>query len=288
VRPFNLIPKEYLKLLAELVVIFLSVVLAFFFDDYREKRSQREQYKSDLTTFNSELLEVIGNIHGRLDSFRVSSDPYRGSKLYELLDLVWLDSLVDQRKATMADFRYIIRTHYIDAFRPDFKMSPLANEIRIKYSAQAAGGNVLNWLSRYQEEVTNHQVGNGAVIEAIQKVIATIDKTSPDLEFDKQDSLLLYSKEARWSFKKVMRIQKDMYNFEKYLAQDRLMQIASGINNELLALGVETTWNPDCQGLDFKKRYECEYGKSIKDEDIMRISDVVVRERNEFLKERRR
>ena len=79
-------------------------------------------------------------------------------------------------------------------------------------------------------------------------------------------------------------MQKEKYNYEKYLAQKRFIDVVASINKELLALGVQVPSDSDCYAVDFKKRYECENGQSIRDAELSKIKDIVISERNEFLR----
>lgn len=282
---FRTMPQGYFKLLLELVVIFLSVVLAFFFDDYRDKKSMTDQYKSDLLLFRRELVSGIAEMTASIDSFQVANPRTNGGgRLKELLDLIWLDSLIDQKRATMQEFRYIIESYYLFPFISDAKISPLANEISVKYSNHISNRIILNGLSIYQQEMSNLQKVNESIIDGSKKIISFIHKTRPDLEFDKQDSILFYSREVMWAFKNVLMMQREKYAYEKYLAQKRLIVVVEHVDHELRALNIQIPGNSDCYGFDFKKRYECENGKPIsQDQELLKIKDIAIFERNGFL-----
>jgi hypothetical protein len=289
-KSFRTIPQGYFKLLLELVVIFLSVVLAFFFDDYREKKGETDQYKSDLLLFRRELVSEIVEMAASIDSFQVSNPRTNGGdRLKQLLNLIWIDSLIDQKRASMQEFRYIIESYYLFPFISDTKISPLANEISVKYSNHISDRIILNGLSIYQEEMTNLQKVNVSITEGSKKIISFIHKTSPNLEFDRQDSILFYSKEVIWAFKNVLMMQREKYAYEKYLAQKRLIVVVEHVDHELRALDVQIPGDSDCYGFNFKKRYECRENRPIsQDAEILKIKDIVVHERNEFLSKHRK
>jgi hypothetical protein len=99
----KIIPDKYLKSLRELFVIFISIVLAFLFDDYRENKNENNEYRKTLLNFTEELIDNIDGKRNSLDSFRVNSDNiHRGRKLERLLNLIWFESKIDNREATMA------------------------------------------------------------------------------------------------------------------------------------------------------------------------------------------
>ena len=78
-------------LAAEFIIVFLSVVLAFFFEDFRESQNERNQYKEAFILFSSELNSTIQSVRSKLDSVKVDNLPWSGVYYQELQEHQWLD-----------------------------------------------------------------------------------------------------------------------------------------------------------------------------------------------------
>ena len=73
-QPFSHVFRRYARHLRELFVIFLSIVLAFFFEDYRETKNEKSQYLETLAAFRLELIGEIESKRTVVDSFRIAGD----------------------------------------------------------------------------------------------------------------------------------------------------------------------------------------------------------------------
>ncbi len=221
----------------------------------------------------------------KLDSFKVLKDQsYRGTELIDLLNLKWLDSLIDRKAASLNDFRYIINSLSLFSGSGGHLQSPLAGEIRVKYVEQIQKAKTSKFLRIYIEETNDLKDLDQNTNEAIKKLHEFIMKTDPYLKFDRQDSLLFYSKEFIWKYKEVVKSRKFRYSHLRWLAQHRLRQIVGAMNSELVDLGVGPDPNADCAEFDFKKRFHCEYGEIVG--EITSIPKIMARERADFLLKR--
>jgi hypothetical protein len=189
-KSFKLIPKDYLKLLLELVVIFFSVVLAFFFDDYRESRNVRAQYVADLLTFRDELSQEINNIAVKLDTFLVKDDlSYRGARINRLTNMAWFDWQISNRKASMKDLEFLLRSGCLLPETGGYTANPLASEIRIKYTEQIQSKNLTKYLRIYDEEMKVLSQSDEELLMSHKDLQEVIQKMNPFLRFTRQDSI---------------------------------------------------------------------------------------------------
>ena len=271
-----------MRSLAELLVIFLSVVLAFFFDDYRESKNEEAQYKSDLTIFRLELIAEITDIKISLDSFHVYNDESYQGKLYkQLLKQTWLDSLIEIRKATMKDFKFIIETTNLVPNPEQQIKSPLPEEIRTKYDEHIKNTRTIKWLRIYLQEMGILEGVNQMLYDGGQSLNQLLKKTNPYLEFDKQDSTLLYSNEFIWNYRDMVSNRRDQYHYSKYLTEKRLIDVLDGINEELNDLGVSIQ-SDSCVRSNYYKRFSCENERSIINSDsLMTIKEIVIKEKTD-------
>jgi hypothetical protein len=278
--------ETYFKLLLELVVIFLSVVLAFFFDDFREARNEKIQYKTDLLTFRNELVSTVNDMSIKLDTFTVQGDiAYRGTKFKRLVNLNWFDSLLRIRKASMNDFRYLTESDYLIPEFGEYNKIPLANEIRVKYTEYFNSKDLLNNLNIYEQEMKNLSNLNQVLVDSYKDLDRFLMKMDPYLNFDKQDSLLLYSKEFIWAFNSCNENYKSEFQFTKWLVQKRFIKVINSVNHELESLGVALPNDLNCYSPDFPSRFECSNNRKIQIHDsISRVDNMTIKNRSKYLK----
>lgn len=276
--------QEYFKLLLELVVIFLSVILAFLFDDFRESRNEKSHYKTDLLTLRNDLVGEINNVTAKIDTFQIKEDvPYRGRKLKQLIHLLWFDSLVNIKKASMMDFRFLIENFLVPDLG-DYDKNPLANEILLKYSEQIIDKNSLDVLKIYIQEMNRLSLINNETNEAYKELEQFIRKMDPFMNFDKQDSGLLYSKEFIWAYKHYVGNHKDDFAYTRWLVQKRLIKVINGLNSELDNLGHKIKDDSNCYSPSFNKRFECENERKIENSDsLSRVDIKTIKYRTKYL-----
>ena len=275
--------RRYIRLLPELVVIFLSVLMAFFVDDYRESKNEEAQYKSDLSIFKLELIADMNDVKKSLDSFNVYNDAsYRGKLYRQLLKQIWLDSLIKTKKATLKDFQFIIETTDLVP-KPELQMkSPLPEEIRIKYDEHIQDTRTIKWLRVYLQEMGALGGINEMLYDAGQSLNQLLKKTNPYLEFDKQDSTLFYSKEFIWNYRNMVSIRRHQYLYSKYLVEKRLIDVLDGMNDELKSFGISTQ-SDSCVRFNYYKRFICENGRPvIASDSLLTIEEIVIKERKKY------
>jgi hypothetical protein len=277
---FNLIRQSYIKFIRELFIIFISIVLAFLFDDYREFKNEKSSYKETLANFRDELLSDLNG--SALDSFRISTDnSTRGWKFERLLNLLWLDSLIDAKKATMADFRFIIKEYlYTETFSGQ-EPSPLAKEIRTKFSEHVKSKLTLNQLNIYEAEKKNLLAQRSYLEKHQERLDDMISKTNPYYNFTKQDSLLFYSNEFIWRYKDIVDARKGEYRYERWLIQNRYRKVFNAVNKEMELIGLPMSGELKCILVaGFYKRFECENGRRINNGDSLNsIKHIVEQDR---------
>lgn len=277
-----------LKFLRELTIIFISIVLAFLFDDYREHRNQIEDYRETLLNFQEEVLGTI-NQKSHIDSLRVASDSYNQGREFErLLNILWLDSLIDVRRAKLIDFEFMLRSNYLTAdLYGGYGISPLSQEIQVKYGDQIINKELLESLRNYDEEMINVQRLQQTMLESHRLLNQLIEKTNPYYKFNQKDSLIFYSNEFLWRLKDIVYLRKQEYSYKKLLYQRRFKRTLIEINKELNEHKIKV---PDqiCSTIDnYVKRFECENNRPIEDSDSLRtIKELVKFKREKFRTER--
>lgn len=277
---------RFLRLLAEFTVIFLSVVMAFFFEDFRESRNEKEQYVEALSIFQAELDEVLWTLHFVTDSFKVSNGYLNRGGLYEkVLILNWLDSLMDQKNATMIDFKFMIESKFLDEPTPSaVSISPLVDEIRTKYGEYAHNRIKSRFLPRYKEEMKRINGKSIRLDKYYTELNKIIRRTNPYLDYNEQDSLLFYSNEFVWLYKKIVNLRREEHEYKLWLAQHRLIGVIEAVNDELDRYGVLIPESAKCYKLDFLGRFECWEGRSIESEmdTVKNIYNILTQRINEY------
>lgn len=284
-NPLKNLTNSYLKWFLELVVIFLSVVLAFFFDDYRENKNENSEYKKTLLNFTEELIDDIDGRRNDLDSFRVASNNiHRGRQLERLLNLLWFESKLDKREATMTDLEYLIKSRHLSADMNGYGPSPLSEELRTKFGEQIDNRHLVKWLRIYEQEMKNLLKVDQISWDAHVSIYKIIEKINPTYKFTIQDSLQIYSNEFIWRYKDIVMGRKEEYYYDKWLVQKRLKTVFEELSKELDSQELSLADNR-CATIDnFELRFKCENGRPINNTDsLKRIEDIVETKRNEFI-----
>lgn len=272
---------RFLRLLAEFTVIFLSVVLAFFFEDFRESRNEKEQYIEAISMFAVDIEELIKGLYYETDSFRVTPDNSRGHLLEKILILNWFDSLLNQKNASMSDFKFIIESRLLGVpITTETYLSPLVEEIRTKYGEYAHPGIKSRFLLRYEREMKNLSAIDFRLKEFSKYLQEIIMRTDPYYNFTDEDSLLFYSNEFMWSYRRYVNTHQYRYQYKRFwLAQPqkRLIDIAEAVNAELDRYGAPTERIRKCYEIeDFIQRYTCwEDGFDPEKDSIISINSLV-------------
>lgn len=278
--------QQYFKLLLELLVIFLSVVLAFFFEDFRESRNEKNHYKTDLLTFKEELVGQINNISVKLDTFQIKDDlQYRGAKVKRLVNLMWFDSLISNGTASMTDFRFLLKSSFLIPEFGGYNRIALASEIRLKYTEQIRDKNLIKMLSIYDEEMNNLSLISQGINDSYVELDKLVRKMNPFLNFNRQDSLLLYSNEFIWTYKNCVENYESDFLYSKWLVQKRLITIVHSIDKELENLGEINSNEKNCLKPGFYDRFECENNRKIDASDsVSRVDVLTIKNRTKYLR----
>lgn len=273
---------KWKMLASEFFVVFLSVVLAFFFEDFRESQNERNQYKEAFILFSSELNSTIQSVRSKLDSVKVDNLPWSGDYYAELLEHLWLDSLLDKKQASMRHFEYFFAQGFLDGtFIASYPRSPLSDEIRRIHGEHARNNITRRMLPRYNEGM------NG--IEGIQEDLKSnyadlksiLLKTDPLGNYTAEDSLVFYSNEFRGIFKNLtegLRLRNYYWN---YLAKDRWIKVFDALVEEADRLNVKPPEDALCYALsDYVARFTCWEGEVPKNPIL--IDDYLQEKRARF------
>jgi len=202
--------------------------------------------------------------------------------------LNWFDSLIDQKKANMIDFKFIIQSRLLDTPTPvAISVSPLVEEIRTRYGEYAHPRIKGRFMTLYVGAIKEIEGINIKLDEYYTELNKIIRKTNPYADYTKPDSLLFYSSEFIWLYKEIVRLHQREYFYKVWLAHERLQSIMEEVIKELNRYDVEIS--KECYQLDFTQRYKCWEGSPIdskKDtvESIRRIVDRKIIEHNTKLK----
>ena len=268
-------------------MIFVSVVLAFLFEDFRESKNEKTHYRADLSTFKKELVGQIDNMGVKLDTFQTKDDlAYRGAKVKRLVNLMWFDSLLSNRTASMDDFRFLLKSNYLLPEFGGYNRIPLANEIRLKYTEHIRGKDLIKVLTIYDEEMNNLSLLNQEINDSYDELDKLIRKMNPFLNFDRQDSLLLYSNEFIWIYKYCAENYESEFFYSKWLVQNRLIMIINAVDRELESLGEKKQTDiKTCLSPNFYDRFECENNRKIQASDsVSRVDVLTIKNRIKYLR----
>lgn len=274
--------------LIEFAVIFLSVVLAFFFEDFRESRNEKQQYKETLMIFGEDLQGFVEGLRKDIDTVRIANDWNNRGQVFEvLLNLLWIDSLIDIKEANLIDFRYIIESEYLQYWNIPIPVSPLSEEIRTRHVEHSSRSIKAGVLGIYDMEMSELNSIEQRFLNYYSSLNEIIDKTDPYFIYDAQDSLLFYSDEFIWRFKRIVKLHEAEYYYMRYLVQNRFVKVLNVVVRELERLGTDIPEDIQCFNMDnIYERFECEKGRplDLEKDTITGISDIVSQKRNRFYK----
>lgn len=286
-QAFSNVLRRHARHLRELFVIFLSIVLAFFFEDYREAKNEKSQYLETLAAFRLELIGELESKRNVVDSFRIARDiPYRGEDFARLQVLNWLDTLITSRQATMAHFRYVFSTGVFDtklygAYAP----SSHAVELRTHYQEHIQSDDLERKLKIYEQEMTI-SLRLREVFEKYADALSAITRDAdPDLQFTATDSLLFYSNRFIWAYRDLLHMRQSEYLYNSWLAYDRLFKVLEVVNQELEWQGQLPANAFDCLDMrSFQSYIECQKGRALTPADSLEsLSKLVEQYRIRFL-----
>lgn len=260
------------KVFIEILVIFSSVVLAFFFEDYREEQNEISKYTQTLSAFRDELISEIQDRTNEVDSFRIDSK-ITGRQFERYLLLQGLDSLMFAKKTTKAHYQFMITSGILSTeLFGRYEPSPLADEILTKHSEYIENERLVSALTSYKENIINISRGEDEAIEITKELEEIIKQTSPHLEFNDEDLKLLTSNRFIWSFHELFQIRQGIYYFNQYLSRDKLLTILDIVNSELEAFHIPIETDKCIRQHTFSQRTEC-YGLN-NEQSITSIIDI--------------
>ncbi|MGJ3235842.1 hypothetical protein [Marivirga sp.] len=274
------------RVLIEILIIFSSVVLAFFFEDYREEQNEISRYTQTLSAFRIELISEIQDRTNEVDSFRIDSK-ITGRQFERYLLLQGLDSLIYAKKTSKEHYRFIVTSGILNTeLFGRYDPSPLADEILAKNSEHIENKRLVTALTSYKENIINVTRGEDEVIEITKELEEIIKETNPHLEFNVKDLKLLTSNRFIWSFHELLQIRQGIYFFNQYLSRQKLLTILDIINSELETFGIPFEKDDCIRKQGFKKRSEC-YGHLNDDQSITSIIDIASNRSENIGKENR-
>ena len=280
-------PKRLKRSFLEFIVIFLSVVLAFFFDDFRETKNEKEQYKEAFMILAEDINGFVVDLRKSIDTVRISTDyANRGEYLEFLLNLKWLDSLIDKEAATMNDFRYIIDDAYLQYVNIPIPISPLSDQIGTRHGEHASRRIKAAILRIYEMEMDHLNEIDTKFKRYYEEIFAFISKTDPSYNFNQADSLLFYSNEFRWQLKRIVNLHDYEFRYREYLVEVRFVKIFGVLEDEVNRLGIPIPESAKCyKNFQFPARWECENERKLDPEKdkIELIREMVPRYRKAYL-----
>lgn len=273
---------KWKMLASEFFVVFLSVVLAFFFEDFRESQNERNQYKETFILYSSELDGMVQSMRSKLDSVKVDNLRWSGEYYQELQEYLWLDSLLDQRKATMNHFRYFYKQGYLDGlFIPSYGQSPLSDEIRKRHGEYASNSITRRMLPRYNEGMHVIDGLNGEFTKTYSDLNEILLHTDPLGEYGDSDSLIFYSNEFRGIFKNLTVALENRNLYLNYLTNDRWIVVFDELRKEAERLGISVDEDALCYRMtDYVERFTCWEGEVPKNPIL--IDDYLQEKRARF------
>jgi len=285
----DLVTEKYSRSIRELIVLFISIVLAFLFEDYRENKNENNAYKKTLVDFTEELIDDMEQRRIMVDSFRVKSG-FSGRQQEDVLDLIWFESKLDSKTATMADVEYLISSGNLspNIIIGNFGPSPLAEELRTKFSDQINNPNLVKWLRSYEAEMMILVRFNKLLQDSHESLNKMIEKTNPYFRYSKQDSLLVYSNEFIWRYKDIVRNRESELWYNKLLVENRLKKVYKELKKEYELQGLPLDGDHKCAGIDsFRERFVCENGRqNTPGDSLQTMSSLVKKKREDFMEER--
>ena len=250
------------NLFKEFIVIFISIVLAFLFDDLRESINERSRYKEALLLFASDLTEGMWSMKSKLDSMHLEEQSWSGIDFKEISELDWFDSLMDNNAVKYWHLKYMIDQHYIgNGLKNIYLISPLAEEIRTKHIEQASRVFTRKYLRAYLTEMAF--LNNAANQIHVESERLNLEISKINL-FDNQinyDSELMLSNEFKWYYKEQLRLTKAEYLFKDYLVNNKFVKVANGVKSEIERLHLFEADKYSCYTVKpLVERYECQEG----------------------------
>lgn len=230
--------KPFLRWVGEALLIFLSVLGAFYFDNLRDERNQRKLYVQHLGDFRDDLMGNQGKFNFELAS-RYDQNTSEGYLNERIRQLSVFDSLLDSPPAqSEAQLITMINDQAIIGLTQWIFTSPQYDKLSREYYSFIKNDSLRDMLeihyrnnaSRHNyKEAINGQISNFQLIE---------DQLDLDNPYDRQNRPILFSNESK---NKVRRIK------STYEALRRFTRLTKS-NDSLLLIQVKKelgNWSTD-------------------------------------------
>lgn len=231
--------KPFGRWLGEAVLVFGSVIAAFYFEDFREDLREREQYINI-------LLNLRNDMHDDVYEFRVMADTAMGMQCWmcqDTTDLGYIDRYLRYKTGNRDSINLLIMK-MASVINDKWRFpSPYYNEI-IKYSDLIEKDSLRTDISLYNEmylsEHTQYEVLNRQNERNIQLLARMLDYTIPE-DINK----LVDIKELRNTLMANYRMSQNAIRRDLWVAGE-LSKIVEKMDQKLANHGIDTT------GLDKK------------------------------------
>lgn len=247
----------------EFLVVFLSIVLAFLFEDLRENLNGRSEYKEVLIIFASDLSEEMYSMKAKIDSSYLEDLPWSGSDFAELQNLHWIDSLMKNASLRKWHLMFLLDRYYIGSeTRRIYDISSLASEIRNKHNEYASRRFIRKELRVYETQMKYLDALSEQIHSAREQLNLQLSKLNLLDETINLDSEVVITSEFKWYFKEYLKLKEEEYLFKDYLVHNRLVFVSKGVKQELDNLHFIMGYSHRCFDItSLVERYECEEGK---------------------------
>ena len=275
--------KPVKRYLLEFALIFFSIIAAFYFEDYREDRREKKQYKELLIDFRADLLKNIRDIYYETDSLRIEKARFnfRGFSYVNTKHSRIVLELLLSNKASMRDIKNYYRGFPEGSFgrMADWiKESSISEELTNKYSEHIPSS-LKNLLVRYRWVMSSISEMTELCNKSYEDLNGIFVLTDPFLNYDRQDSLLFYSNEFRNKYKGyAIQLDNRLESMTYYVSDSGWLKLLlKSVDEELNKFGVNTIALEDQVNDTILERLESDLGRPIdsKSDSILNLDDLI-------------
>ena len=228
--------KPFIRWVGEALLIFLSVLGAFYFDNLREERNKKKQYVQHLTDFKSDLMSNQGKFNFELaDSYDPNTS--QGYLKHIINELVAFDSLLNlppsQTEAQLID---LINENAIRGLGQWIYPSPQYDKLSTQFYSFIRNDSLrMNLEMHYRNNISRQSYkdainGHVSNFEFIEDQLNLLDGT------DRRNRTILYGNESRNKIRRIKNTYEELKRFTELTKRnDSLLLIH--VENELAAWG---------------------------------------------------
>lgn len=239
-----IISKSLPKYLFEFVLVFSSIIAAFYVEDYREYRKERQQYIGTLIDFRTDYIQLTKDIFFESDSVKLKDNDLRGSFVFiPMKSSERIYQKLNNNELSMKEMRRFLNTSFW-SLQDYITTSPLVDKLKNDYSNFTSKR--MDTVFKSYTYITYNLRDNADINYTYQlKLKDILSQLDVEYKFNKEDSLVIYSNLFRNTFKVYKKsFFKRFQGHQFHLSKGSFFSIPDDlerIDQELIYYGIDPT-----------------------------------------------